>query len=419
MERPTYRALLQDNPGFRRLWWGEVVSYLGDWMTTIALYVVVRSLTDSAMAITMVLVTKTLPVFFMAPLAGPLVDRFDRRALMVGTDLLRAVLVLGLAASYVLSSLPLLYGSLALMMACTGIFLPAQTAAVPQLVPEKDLAAATALSGGTWSVMLALGSAIGGPIVEYMGVLGALALDVVTFLVSAYLLARLPKLVAKKTQATASTGFVDGLRYVLSRPYVAMLTCMKMMLAVGTGAVAMLPLFGLGVYPFAGPLAVAGLYASRGLGALTGSVGVRKITGDKPHTLRMWLIWGSLVQGGGILLLGAAPTWGVAALAFFAGSIGSGLLWVYSSTLLQYALPDDVRGRVFSMEYGAMTLSAAAIATLSGWMVDQVGWSPFEVATLTGVLVLISTLPFAMAVVWLSRFDQRSDGPMIEESAAL
>ena len=122
---PTgYLGLLRENRSFRFLWFSEVVSFLGDWFNTIALYAAVAELSDSAQAITAVFVAKMLPMFAMTPFAGPLIDRFDRRKLMVATDVARALCALGLVAAYRVRSLWLLMALLVVMVCFSGIFTP-------------------------------------------------------------------------------------------------------------------------------------------------------------------------------------------------------------------------------------------------------------------------------------------------------
>lgn len=157
-----YLELLRDNPNFRRLWLAEVASFLGDWFNTIALFTAVERLSGSTQAVVGVFVAKMLPIVAMTPLAGPLIDRFDRRRLLVMTDVARAVCALGLIVAYRAESLTLLMVLLVVMMCFSGIFIPAKTAVLPQLAPPPQLGAANALSGGTWSVMLAVGAALGG-----------------------------------------------------------------------------------------------------------------------------------------------------------------------------------------------------------------------------------------------------------------
>ena len=90
-----YIELLRNNRGFRQLWLGQVVSQLGDWFNTIAVYTIVLNLTGSGRAVGLILVARFLPTFFIGPLSGVIADRFSRRWIMIIADLLRAVVVLG------------------------------------------------------------------------------------------------------------------------------------------------------------------------------------------------------------------------------------------------------------------------------------------------------------------------------------
>ena len=92
--------LIRTNANFRRLWLGDVASHLGDWFNTIALFTAVERLSGSTQAVVGVFVAKMLPIVAMTPVAGPLIDRFDRRRLLVITDIARAVCALGLIAAY-------------------------------------------------------------------------------------------------------------------------------------------------------------------------------------------------------------------------------------------------------------------------------------------------------------------------------
>src|SRR5258708_654674 len=90
-----YVELLRANRNFRRLWIGRVVSQLGDWFNSVALFTLLLSLTGSGRAIGYVLIIKLLPAFFFGPLAGVAADRFNRKTVMIAADLARGVLVLG------------------------------------------------------------------------------------------------------------------------------------------------------------------------------------------------------------------------------------------------------------------------------------------------------------------------------------
>jgi len=365
-----YGHLLRSNESFRRIWIGDAISFLGDWFSLLALYTAVQSLTDSTFALAGVLIGKTLPMFFMTPLAGPLVDRMDRRFLMIASNLGRAVLALGLLAAWWMQHLAGIYILLSAQVALSGIFTPARAATIPRVVAPINIPVAMALSGGTWSIMLGLGAALGGVATEFLGIEGALILDMLTFLVSAWILRRLPALPPEKRDGDNS-GFVDGLRYVRRNPMIARILSVKPGLNLQSAALVFLPVLGTGVYPgFSGPMWVGALYSVRGLGAMVGSFQVRRWVGDTPRALAT-AIPVSLI-GAGICFYGISASnsiWLTSGLLFFA-AVGTAVGWVFSGTLLQLATEDHVRGRVFSLEWGGATLASAIGSGVSGGLTD-------------------------------------------------
>src|SRR5258706_13488264 len=90
-----YRELLRGNHSFRFLWLGQVVSQMGDWFDTIAVYTIALRLTGSSRSVALIMVARFLPSVVMGPLSGVVADRFSRRSIMITADLLRAVVVLG------------------------------------------------------------------------------------------------------------------------------------------------------------------------------------------------------------------------------------------------------------------------------------------------------------------------------------
>jgi predicted MFS family arabinose efflux permease len=365
--KPTYVQLVRENPDFRRIWLGESISFLGDWFTLIALYSAVQELTDSKLALAGILIGKTLPIFFMAPIAGPLIDRMDRRKLLIATDIARAVSVLGLIAAHQLESLPLLYAVLSIQICFSGIFTPARTAVLPQVARGAQLPVAMALSGGTWSVMLAFGAALGGVMTETVGIDGAFMLDGVTYLVSAVILWRLPPLPPTPSSGKEKRGFVAGLSYIRAQPWVLRLLAVKPALALQSAAFVMIPIFGNGTFPrYAGAVWVGILYSARGFGALLGSVGVRRFTGDTTRAMRIAIPVGLFCTAVSLAALAWAPTFWIATAVIFTAAIGTGTAWVFSGTLLQQATDDGFRGRVFAIDWGLLTVASAIGSGLAG-----------------------------------------------------
>ncbi|MCB9665274.1 MAG: MFS transporter [Alphaproteobacteria bacterium] len=392
-----YLALVRDNPAYRRLWLGEVVSYAGDWFGTIALFAAVGELTDSALAVTGVVVCQTLPHFLAMPLTGPLVDRLDRRRLLIGSDLLRVVAVLGQVAAHLVGSLVLLYLALLAQVLLAAVFIPARAAALPAITTDEQLPSAVALSGGTWSVMLAVGAALGGLTTAVVGIDGALLANGLTFAASAALLAGLPDLPPEGDDGT-DRSFAAGLGALARDPYLALVASSKAVMAVCGASAWVLPLYGDGAYPLAGPLGLGALYAARGAGAAFGSLGMRRWTGDTPPVLRAAFAPAFVVLAVSQAGIALAPTLGWCAAGFLVAGAASALIWVFGGTLLQLAAPPGFRGRVFAVESGVLTLGISLTSALAGALVDHAGWTPDTVTWVGTVGCLVVGLPFAAAV---------------------
>ena len=185
-----YLALVRTNRNYRLLWSGAIASFLGDWFNTIALYVIVQRLTGSPLALGAVFITKMLPFAIASPLAGLLVDRFNRRRLMIATDLLRAVTVIGFLAVDRAAELPLLYALISLQVIFSAVFITARLASIPNITSAEELPVANALSAATWSVILAIGAALGGLATDVLGTDAVFLLDSLTYLVSAFFIWR-------------------------------------------------------------------------------------------------------------------------------------------------------------------------------------------------------------------------------------
>lgn len=391
----TYFGLLADNRDFRLLWLGTVVSFLGDWLTTVAVITIVRELSSASLAVSGVLIAKTLPIFLVAPWAGPLADRVDRRVLMIATDVLRALLVVAMIGCYLTGSLWLLLVVLTVRTTVGGVFIPARSAAVPDLAGGPQLPVAMALNGGTWSVMLAFGAALGGVITQELGVIGALVVDAFTFLGSAALLWGLPPLPPRDGSEEGGSSFLEGLAFLRGRLYLPVLLVQKAALSFSGAALVVLPLYAGGVFTgYEGPFWLGLLYAARGLGALVGSMGVRKVLGDSPVRMRRALLPAFLVLALSYWAMAGAGSYAFAAAMFAVGMVGSGVVWTFSGTLAQLATPRHVRGRLFSMEFGLTMLLSATSSLVAGMVIDA-GVDPRDVLTVVGGLFLLPLVLWA------------------------
>ena len=181
-----YLALLRNRPGYRNLWLASMVSLLGDWFNTIASVMIVNRYTETDLAISWILIARTLPRFLLVPFSGALADRVNRKLVMVAADLLRA----GIVLSFLWVDRPervwLIYVLTVAQFVAASFFEPASSAITPSLVEgREELMTANVLSSVTWSAMLTIGAALGGVFAGIFGAQMALVADAVTFLISA------------------------------------------------------------------------------------------------------------------------------------------------------------------------------------------------------------------------------------------
>ncbi len=215
---------------------------------------------------------------------------------MIFSDLLRSGVVLCFLLVEDQNALWLVYALIIIEISLAGFFEPARSAIIPSLVPKKDLVTANALSGSTWSVMLAFGAALGGVVVHLFGIKTAFILDASTFLVSAWFISKVPSQessISKDSQIqTGYQEFIDSLRYLWSEPLVLVLSLLKAGLAVAGGIMTLIPLMASQVLSGSLSLGTGILYSARGLGAALGPVLARRIFGESPSVLQ-WAIAGA------------------------------------------------------------------------------------------------------------------------------
>ncbi|HVF51683.1 MAG TPA: MFS transporter [Pyrinomonadaceae bacterium] len=405
-----YFELLRRNRDFRYLWLGQVVSQLGDWFDTIALYTLVLRLTGSGRAVGLVLVARFLPSVVMGPLSGVLADRFNRRTIMIVSDLLRALVVLGFLFVRRPEQLWLIYALTVLQLAFSTFFEPAKTAAIPSLVSTEELVPANAITSVTWSVMLTLGAVVGGAITGAFGTDAAFVLDSVTYLISAALIARIrlpkrpPRPKAKLTlaRATGLTDTLEGMRYVRTRPRVLATLLVKPAWGLGGGVLTLLAVFGEKVFPLGGSSAtgIGVLYAARGIGTAFGPFIARRIAGDTRGAMQTTIGVSFIVGGLFYIAFGRAGNFLYALVMLGLAHMGGSILWVFSTTLLQSTVEDRFRGRVFAAEMTLLTLAFAVSNYVTGELLDSFGWSPRAVAVATGIVFILPGIVWFITQRW-------------------
>jgi MFS family permease len=411
----SYISLLRTNRNFRLLFIGQTISQLGDWFNAVAIFALLLDLTGSATAVAWMMIVQFLPVAIVGPIAGVVVDRVDRRRLMIVTDLLRGVLILLLLLIHRPDQVWIAYVVMAFIVGAQAFFEPARTATIPNITSPEELLPANALSSATWSAMLALGASIGGLVTAVAGRNVAFAVNAASFFASAFFIARTqydstPAAGPRPTGILALTGVTDlieGVRYVRQRSHVAALMLVKAGWGLAGGVLLLLTIFGQRVFPLGGGSAagIGVLYGARGIGAGLGPIALRWILGQEPRRLRRSIGPAYFMVGVFYIALAGAPTLWIAALCVLCAHFGGSILWVFSTVLLQLEVPDRFRGRVFAAELALVTLMSSASSYWTGRQLDHAGWSP---RTLSFALGAMFCLPGVLWLIIQSRWTERA-----------
>ncbi len=415
-EAAGYISLIRSNPDFRHLWFGQIISLLGDWFNLIASATLINRFSESGLAISALFAIRMLAPFLISPLAGVLADRFNRRRLLILTDLLRAAVVLCFLFVRTAEQIWLLYALTAVQLAISGVFFPTRTAILPDIVTERNLGSANTISSATWSIMLALGAALGGLVAGSWGVYPAFIIDGATFLLSAFFISRI--CADKQPEAERlSTGpysglaeYIAGLRYLKEHPYVFVLTLHKAafsLLLSGPFQVVQVAIAeNVFVIGQDGGIGLGILFAAAGIGTGFGPFIARVFTQDRERPLSLAIAVAYPLSAIGTLIMAPLASFEIVLLGTILRAVGGGINWVFSNQLLFQIVPDDVRGRVFASEFAFFSLASALGSLAGGWGVDRV-----EVG-IEGCLIWMAGLilvPGILWSIWLARRGPRED----------
>ena len=398
-----YFPLLKQNPSFRNLWYGQVISELGNWVNSIALYALILQLTGSGMAMAAAMMAKLLPMVIISPFAGVVIDRMDRRTVLIASDILRCFTVLCFLIVESREDLWLVYALTLFEVALTGFFEPARSAIIPSIVKKSHLVTANAISGATWSIMLTLGAALGGFVVSLFGVKVAFILDALTYLLSAWFIIKIsyPNTKSeepiKKNNSSGIKGLLEGGRYLISHPIVLALALLKSGMAIKGGIMTLVPLFANRLWsdPAAVSVAVGIMFSSRGIGSAIGPILIRKWLGESPKILQ-----GSILAAfflGSLALLAfsfSKNLWLTSLCIGLSGMFGS-IVWVFSTALIHLEADRQFLGRIFGIEMALLTLIMGISNGVVGVAIDGLQM------TIQSVILWMSGLYMIPGILWI------------------
>jgi MFS family permease len=410
----TYARLLRGNRNFRRVWSAQIVSEIGDWFYTLAIYNLLLQLTGRAGSVALALVLQVLPVTLIGPTAGVINDRLRRKHVMIAADIGRVFIVLSMLLVRSKQMVWLVYPLLVAETLLAAFFEPARNAVIPNIVPREEVVVANTLSSTTWSVNLMVGATVGGLVAALLGRDAVFLLNALSFLASAALIWRMrfaePHAEGghpfRARELVDFSPIVAGIRYVRSQVRLRATIFVKAgNLIIGPGWVLFTVMgqneFAVrwrGMAPERGAfLGMSLLLGARGLGALLGPFLTASWAGHWRHRLEVAIFWGYLAAAAGYTLLGVSGHLWEACLCVALAHFGSSIVWVFSTTLLQMQSEDKFRGRVFAADLGLCMFTIAAGAYLAGRFVDW-GFAARHVASVAGMLMLIPASLWGLAV---------------------
>jgi len=380
--------LLREAPGYRLVFLAALASGIGTWLAFVALVLDVTERTEDARWVSALLVAEFLPVVVIGLLAGPLVDRLPRRAILIASDLARAVVFLLLPFAPNVLAIVLL--ALAAGVA-TSLFRPALYAGLPNLVADEDLPQANGLLQTAENLTWAVGAVAGGALVAVSGPDAAYLVNVASFVVSALLFLR----VRESLEETHVAGrghlgeLADGLRLVVSsRPLLTVLIAWSIVM-LSNAAVNVAEVF-LATRVFdAGDLGYGILVAAGATGLVIGSFAAGGLI--ERHGVRGPYGLAIAIMGAGLLAAAAAENLWVALPFVVISGIGNGAAVVCNVVLVQRGAPDALRGRAFSVlmgiGYAVLGLGMAVAGPLTNAYGARTAWVVASGLCAAGALV--------------------------------
>ena len=385
---------IRDAPAFRRLLAARTVSHVGDGIALIALVLLVQGGRGTGTSVGALLLATSIPRF-LGPIAGAIVDRVEQRSLMVACDLGQAA-IFGTIA-WLQPSFPVLLGLVALAAVFDTLFAPAGRSALPALVRPEQLMRANAWIGMSLNVQVAAGPVLGGLLVSWLDVRGAIAANALSFVLSALFLLGLPPLRAPAHGGEAR-GFlavgVDGLRFAWRNRVVRTLI-VALFVGVAFAGLDDVALVFLVRETFHGSALVYGLVTGAyGVGMLLGSIGLSwKGTAAAAGTV---FLLGWVAGGVGAVLTGIAPLIALVAVGQAIAGVGNAVEVVAMDTLVQRSVPREMLGRVFGLVGTAAPAGHTLAFAAGGFLVDAT--SPKTVFLIAGFGVLLVLIPVMLVL---------------------
>src|SRR5450432_2862636 len=400
----TLLALLRQNRNYRYTWMAQVVSEVGDYFNNIAVFALVMEKSSSCLIVSGVMLSRAIPAVLAGPGAGVLLDRLDRKRIMIASDLIRAAVALAFVLTIHQPRPWLLYLLSAALMFASPFFSAGRAAILPTIATDDELHTANSLTQTTQSATLTAGTLLAGFSAARFGYQWAFIVNSLSFAFSAWAIWQIavPQGFRASSVGVLACGpspfhsFREGLAYMRSVPLMMGIAMISVGWAMGGGAAQILfALFGEQVF-HRGPAGIGAIWGSAGIGLMIGGV-IGHLTGRRASFAgyKRAVTISYLVHGATYMLFSQVESYAVALVCMMFSRIGMSVTSVLNNAQLLRHTPDRFRGRVFStmesLRWSVMIVSMAAAGIASQYT------SPRTIGLIAGALGSLT----AAAWAWL------------------
>jgi MFS family permease len=406
--------LLKTNRNYRYTWSGQVVSEIGDHFNNVAVFALALANTHSGLVVMGIMLSRAIPAVMAGPVAGVILDRLDRKRIMIASDLIRGVVAIGFILAIPRSDTWMLYLLSALLMFASPFFTSGRSAILPTIANKAELHTANSLTQTTQWMTLTIGAFLGGTTITQFGYKWAFTFNALSFVFSAACISRLRvergNFRAARSALTEDKvvrpwhEYTEGLRYMKASPLILGIALLAVGWASGGGAAQILfSLFGELVFN-RGPAGIGYLWAAAGIGLLIGGafahwLGKRISFEAYKRTISIAYV----IHGGTYVIFSQMLNFQMALLFLAISRAAIAVSGVLNMSQLLRHVSDEFRGRVFAtmetMQWSTM------IVSMAGAGVASQTWSPRTIGVWSGLLSS-STAFFWLWANWTGRLPE-------------
>jgi MFS family permease len=413
-----YSSLYKQNHNFRSLFNANLVSLFGDWFNFVAISHVLLSISNDKSTIALMFIIHLMPYVIFTTSGGILADKISRRKIMMISDLMRFFTASLIVIAVFFQSSTAILTLLFIQFSFAAFFEPSRSAIIPTIVKKENLYIANASMATVWSLMMALGTSLGGVVVYFFNAEIAIIIDAFSYLLSFYFVKRINVIethIVEHLKLTLRDLFrfneiIEAIKYIRQNLFLVPIVLSKGALEIYVGALIFyLTLYGEHKFAVFGSaaLGIGLLQMMRGLGTGIGPIiSKRFFKTDEQDFFSLWI--GLLLAPIGYFFLSGETSLILALLFVFIAHIGGSANWVTSEHLIHKTVPNKFLGRIVSLEFVFLTLTMTLSVKFGAILMDSYNFTIDEGTKLMSYVGIGTALIWMVLVLLLRKNFKRS-----------